>query len=81
MHKLMASAHNPFAEDGPLNDLVGHSGEKIAAEALLDGTFLDKYCNQLGNLLTTEFEESHMKWHPNATDGIDPKITVADFQA
>lgn len=81
MNKLMASSKNPFAE-GPLNDLIGHTGEKIAADALLDGTFLDKYRDQLGDILTPEFEEflSCMKRHPNATTEIDPEITVNDFQ-
>lgn len=37
MRKLLASANNPFAT-GPLNELLGHMGEKPAANALLDGT-------------------------------------------
>ena len=49
MRKLLASATNPFAT-GPLNELLGHMGEKPAADALLDGTFLDKYCDQLGDI-------------------------------
>ena len=82
LNKLMASAKNPFAE-GPLNDLIGHLGEKPAADALLDGTFLDKYRDQLGDILTPEFEEflTCMKKHPNATTDIDPEITVEDYQS
>ena len=81
-NKFMASAKNPFAE-GPLNELIGHMGEKPAADALLDGTFLDKYRDQLQDILTPEFEEflTCMKKHPNATTDIDPEITVEDYQA
>lgn len=69
MHKLMASANNPFVE-GPLNDLIGHTGEKSAADSLLNGTFLEKYCDQLGDILTPEIEEflTCMKRHPNANE-------------
>ena len=56
LNKFMASAKKTFAE-GPLDDLLGHTGEKPAADALLDGTFLEKYWDQLGDILTPEFKE------------------------
>ena len=73
LNKSMASAKKSFAV-GPLNDLLGHTGEKLAADALLDRTFLDTYRDQLGDLLTPEFEEflTYMKKHPNATTDINP---------
>ena len=82
LNKFMASAKKPFAK-GPLNNLLGPTGEKPAVDALLDGTFPEKYRNQLGDILTPEFEEflKCMKKHPNATADIDPEITVKYFQS